>query len=598
MLKKLLNKLKEKDILNLIFLYIVQGIFLIFIEFFNQYLVNRNFSILNYVNNISLGFNIIWVISIFVIIYLLKNVGRKIFLCLINVILIIFSIVNYFINSYFGSVVSWKDLVMTKNGLTFADSIFKYINFNLILFIIISILFIFIIIKTKTEYLYKVKSMQTIFIVIIIFFLMFGHNSIQKKLTITNDGWNSNAVLENNSNYYVNWIEPSRLIKVCGTYEYLVRDFYFSFLKSDNPIKASEEVDTFLKNYSKNETKNKYNGIFKNKNLIYVMMEAMDDWLINEEITPTIYQMMQHGFNFKNHYSPSYVTGDTANTEFMVNTGLYPSINKLSPNYAYVNNNFPYSLANLFKEEGYITNSFHRSNGFIYNRDKMHLSFGYNKYHNYEDIGMDESNMDLDSYIVKAGYKKIVSKEKFMSFIITYSPHSPFTYSKIECKKNLEEIKKLTDEKDEEKLCAMSAARETDNMFRELLDRLEDDGILEDTVIVAFSDHPNQLVVREDETKLLNKTAFFIYSSNMKKHKINTLSSSIDILPTIVNLFDLNDKYIYPGNDILNAKKPYVFFKDYTYYNGEEIQNVTEEIIKNVNYSSNLLISDYYKSEK
>ena len=57
--------------------------------------------------------------------------------------------------------------------------------------------------------------------------------------------------------------------------------------------------------------------------------------------------------NFKNHYSPRYVTGDTANTEFMANTGLYPSINKLSPNYAYVSNNFPYSIASLFKEEGY-----------------------------------------------------------------------------------------------------------------------------------------------------------------------------------------------------------------------------------------------------
>ena len=228
----------------------------------------------------------------------------------------------------------------------------------------------------------------------------------------------------------------------------------------------------------------------------------------------------------------------------------------------------------------------------------MHLSLGYNKYHNYEDMGISVDNLDLDSYIIENGYDKIVSNKKFMSFIITYSPHSPFTYDKIECKKNLDEIKKLTDEKDEEKLCAMSAARETDNMFKKLLEKLEEDDILEDTVIVAFSDHPNYLLLREDETELLNKTVFFVYSSDMKKHKINTLSSSIDILPTIANLFDLNHKYIYPGNDILNTKEPYVFFKDYTYYNGGEIQNATKEIIDAVNYSSNLLISDYYKTEK
>ena len=30
----------------------------------------------------------------------------------------------------------------------------------------------------------------------------------------------------------------------------------------------------------------------------------------------------------------------------------------------------------IFKKEGYITNSFHRSSGFIYNRENMHLSLG------------------------------------------------------------------------------------------------------------------------------------------------------------------------------------------------------------------------------
>lgn len=597
-LKEIIENIKKHDFFSLFIIYILQGIYFIYIDFFNQYLVNRKISTAMYENKNLVGFNIIWVLLAFLIIYVLKNRGRKIFLGILNVLLLIFSIVNYFINSYFGSAVSWKDLVMTKNGLTFADSIFKFINGYLIIFIIVAIIFIICILFLKTKHTYKIKSFQTLFIIILGFGLIFGYNNIQKNLTSTNDGWNSNVVLENDSNYYVNWIEPARLIKICGTYEYLIRDFYFSFLKNDNPVKAKEEVKKYLKTYKKTDENKKYNGIFKDKNLIYVMMEAMDDWLISEEVTPTIYKMMQHGFNFKNHYSPSYVTGDTANTEFMANSGLYPSINKLSPNYAYVNNAFPYSIANLFKNEGYVTNSFHRSNGFIYNRDKMHLSFGYKKYHNYADMGIDASNLDLDSYIVENGYKKIVSDDKFMSFIITYSPHSPFTYDKIECKNNLEEIKKVTEETDEEKLCALSAARETDNMFKKLLEELEEDGILEDTVIVAFSDHPNHLLVRDDETDLLNKTIFFVYNSETKKHKINTLSSSINILPTIVNLFDLDNKYVYPGYDVLNTNEEYVFFKDYTYFDGENMKKATNDMIDAVSYSSNLLISDYYKSKK
>ena len=600
MIKKIIGvckNIKNKDYYNLIILCILQGIYFIYIDFFNQYLVDRSFSISKYINMASLSFNIIWMLLAFIIMYLLKNKGRKILLGITNIILLIFSIINYFINSYFGTAISWKDLAMTKNGLTFADSIFKFINCNLGLFIIVAVLLIILILKVNTKYTYKIKSIKILFVIMLCIGLIFFHNFVQKQIIKNNKKWNPDKVFGETVNYYVKWIEPANLIKGCGTYEYLVRDFYFSFLKKENPKKAKLEVNEYLESY-KNYEKRKYNGIFKDKNLIFVMMEAMDDWLISEEITPTIYKLMQRGFNFKNHYSPSYVTGDTANTEFMVNTGLYPSINRLSPNYSYVNNSFSYSLANLFKNEGYITNSFHRSDGFIYNRDKMHLSFGYDKYHNYKALGMDNSNLDLDSYIIEKGYEKIVSKDKFMSFIITYSPHSPFTYNKIECKKNLDEIKKLTDEADEEKLCALSAARETDNMFKKLLENLEKDGLLEDTVIVGFSDHPNHLLVREDESDLLNKTAFFIYNPNVRKHDINTLSSSINIAPTIVNLFGLNSKYVYPGYDALNTDKEYVFFRDYTYFDGNKIQNATKDMIDDVSYSSNLLISDYYKSVK
>ena len=588
-MKEFINKIKQNDYFSLIILFIVQGLFFIYVDSFNQYVISRSVPTVNSIKTL-LGFNTIWVLFIFLITYLLKNKGRKIFLTIINITLVIFSIVNYFINSYFGSAVSWKDLAMTKNGLTFADSIYKYINFNLVMFIILAIILIIIIIRIKTKQTYKIKSLQTVFVFIIFIGLILGYNGIKKEI--------KNSDLYSNVNIYNKWIEPASLIKICGTYEYLVRDFYFSFIKNDDPIKAKKEVDNYLNNYEKDEMKNKYNGIFKDKNLIYVMMEAMDDWLISKEVTPTIYKMMKNGFNFKNHYSPSYVTGDTANTEFIVNTGLYPSINRLSPNYAYKDNNFSYSLANLFKNEGYVVNSFHRTDGYVYNRDKMHLSFGYNKYHNYEKMEIKTKNMDLDSHIIIDGYDKIISKEKFMSYIITYSPHPPFAYEKIECSKNLEEIKKITNETDEEKLCALSAARETDNMFKELLERLESDGILEDTVIVAFSDHPNHLYLNSNENEPLNKTIFFIYNSEIKKHNIEKISSSINILPTVVNLFDLDNKFIYPGYDVLNTNEEYVFFRDYTYYDGKEIKSATKEMIEDVDYSSNILISDYYKSDK
>ena len=592
-IKKLFdNKRKE-----LIF-FLLEFIYLIYIDVFNKYLVSRSFFINDYLKGTSVLFSLILIFMILIILYILGNKIKTKIALLINFFLLLFSITNYFMYSYFTNIFSWKDIFLSGEGFAFINSIFKYINFKLILFLVVSLFLIVLISKIKINTSNKKNYRKIIVVVIMILILLFSHSSLRKKLSNIVDGWNSNAALDSDSNYFVNWLEPVRLMKICGTYEYIIRDFYISFIKKDNISAAKNKVESFINNYkidNQKEENNNYNGIFKNKNLIFVMMESLDNWLVNEEVTPTIFYMMQHGFNFNNHYSPGYVTGDTANTEFIANTGIYPYINKLSPNYAYVNNDYPFSIANLFKNNGYTVNSFHRSNGFIYNRSSMHMSLGYEKYHNYLEMGISEAKLDLDSYITMNAYDKIVSSNKFMSFIITYSPHSPYTYSKIECETNLNEIKKIyPNEQNEEYLCAYSAARETDNMFKTLLEKLKQDNLLDDTIIIGFSDHPNHIKLIDNETDLLNKTVFFIYSNDMSSNQIQNITSSINILPTVKNLFGFNTDYIYPGYDALNTTNGYVIFKNYTYYDGKEIKVLTNKMLNEIDYSSGILISNYY----
>lgn len=589
-------KIKNKRYFKTVMFFVYEGIYLLFIDAFNQYLLTRSFDISNYLINNLVVFNIVWILLFFIFLYVLKPKARKVITCTFNILLLLISLANYFMYSYFYSVFSWKDLVLSSDGFSFIDSVFKFINLKIILFTLTSIDMILLVYKTRTKRTYKFKSIQSLILVIMII-VLFGVRRIyiNNNLNSVNDGWNSTEVINNDSNYYQNWTDSTRLMKICGIYEYLIKDFYNSFLKKDNSIEARLFVNNYIdENYK--EDNNEYTGIFKNKNLIFVMMESMDDWLVNENVTPTMYKMMQHGFNFNNHYSPAYVTGETANTEFIANTGMYPSIDRLSPNYAYVNNNYPYSIASLFKNEGYTVNSFHRSNGFLYNRSIMHISLGYEKYHSYVDMGISDDNLDLDSYIIKNGYNKIISNNKFMSFIITYSPHSPYTYNKVECQTNLPDIKTIYPELDnEELLCAYSAARETDNMFKLLLEKLKNDNLLDDTIIVAFTDHPNKLVIRDDETEKLNKTIFYIYDHDMNSNQIDTITSSINILPTVINLFGIKNNYLYSGYDALDTNEEYVIFKDYTYFDGKEVKTVTKEYKDKLEYSSDILSSDYYK---
>ena len=47
-------------------------------------------------------------------------------------------------------------------------------------------------------------------------------------------------------------------------------------------------------------------GIFKDKNLILIMVEAFDMIAINEKLTPTLYKLSTEGLNFDNYYTPKY----------------------------------------------------------------------------------------------------------------------------------------------------------------------------------------------------------------------------------------------------------------------------------------------------
>lgn len=579
--------------------FTIELLYLVIIELCNQYIIARSNDIYLPITNSGTIFSIIWITKILLILYILKPIIRRYFTLILNIFLLLFTIINYFMFAYFHTICSFKDLFLAGEGLSFISSIYQFIHFKIIAFIIASIIIIIIIFKLKITFAIKIKSKQMIIVSILLICLIYSKATITNKMKKSVEGWNSIEILSANTNYYNSWIDSVKLLKICGTYEYITRDFYFTFLKKENLSEAKDNVSNYLKSKVNKDNKNEYTGIMKGKNLIYVLMESEDDWMINEKVTPTIYKMMNHGFNFTNHYSPGYITGDTISTEFIANSGIYPNIAKLAPNYAYVNNSYPYSIANVFTNEGYIVNSFHRSSGTIYNRINMHSSLGYQKYHNYYDMGIPEEYLDLDTYIIKNAYSKIVSSDKFMSFIITYSGHDPYKYDKIECQNNIEEIKKLyPNETNEEVLCSYSASRELDNMFKLLIERLKEDNLLNNTVIVAFSDHRNKDISLNNEDSKLNKTAFFIYDNTLEQHNINTITSGINIMPTIFNLFGINNNYVYPGYDALSEKNGYVIFRDYTYFDGTEIKPITDSMLADINYSAGILVLDYYNDKK
>ena len=428
----------------------------------------------------------------------------------------------------------------------------------------------------------------------------------------------------NPRNIYINFNDNNKSMMVSGIYEYSIRNFYITFIKTKKSNNyedinfLEEEYNKEEENYSTSST-----GKYKDKNLILLQLEGTDNWLITEKDTPTLYNMMSNSINFTNHYSYYNGGGSTFNSEFAVNTGFITPLSYTQNAYTFNKNYFPYSLANLFKASDYSVNAFHMNDSEYYSRGTNYKNWGYENYYGLKDLGTykdDSYTLDRELILNETFQEKMFNSEKFVDYIITYSGHLPFTTEKGVCKKlviedilaeeKLEELPKdyILPEMTEED-CARRQAKETDYMVELLLNTLQEKGLIENTVIVVFTDHylytlSDQTILdkyKETSNNLINKTPFFIWDNGETKKKITSVTSQLNIMPTLLNLFGLEyHPNYYIGEDALNNNyHGIVFFSDYSWYDGNVYvdggivtnnKNIDQIALEDKNYYINYII--------
>ena len=269
-----------------------------------------------------------------------------------------------------------------------------------------------------------------------------------------------------------------------------------------------------------------------------------------------------------------------------MNTGFTTPISYNENVYTFNKNTFNNTMAKLFKKEGYSVNAFHMNSSEFYSRGINYKSWGYDNYYGLKDmLGSKDKNdlsYELDRKLIenKTFYNKMFKgSEKFVDYIISYTPHTPFTTEKevgklvAEMKYGKGKIPKLSEEQ-----VADLMVGETDYMVGLLMQALKDNNLYDNTVIVAYADHYLYTIndksvldkYKETDNNLINRTPFFIWSSDMKAEKIDRTNMQMNILPTVLNLFgiDYNSNY-YIGKDILsNDYSPLAFFADSSWYDG------------------------------
>lgn len=591
--KNILRKVFNKDNYNLIKSFVLNNKYLLFVslpfilmEFFT-FLFAIKINFVNYKIYAPILFTLCYIILFVGLTMSFKGFISKIIYLTFNFIFLIMFLVN---NVYFSMTDTFFDFNLLESAGEGAPymldalkncNVFVYIAF---IVIIISLVYGFKSIPRIKKTNFKLVGITLIVFVVLHFITPYTLGKVSNDLT-----W---STWRNARNIYISFNDNNKSIKITGLYEYTIRNFYMTFLKPNEKI-TEEDVEFLDGAFSLgSEHKNNYTGQLKDKNLIIVQLEGMDSWLINKHDTPTLYSMMNNSINFTKHYSYYNGGGSTFNSEFAINTGLITPLSYNKNAYSFNRNTFPYTLSKLFKNEGYVVNAFHMNTGEYYSRTTNYLNWGYDNYYGLKDM----ADYSGDTYmldrelILNEQFNELLfpNDTKFVDYLITYSGHLPFTNKKGVCKMlyNMDNEELKTENPDlefefvqmTEEECIRRQAQETDYMMQLLIENLEEKELLDNTVIVAVTDHylytiSDQTILdryKNTSNNLINNTPLFIWGKGIKKTNVNKVTSQLNVLPTILNLFGIQyniNNYI--GEDALDKNyNGIVFFSDYSWYDG------------------------------
>ncbi|NLL71992.1 MAG: LTA synthase family protein [Clostridiales bacterium] len=395
-------------------------------------------------------------------------------------------------------------------------------------------------------------------------------------------------------------------------------------------LARNEDNETIrtLHKYFANELptyKNEYTGMFEGYNLIMITAEGFFPYAVHEELTPTLYKLTNEGFIFNNFYTALWQTS-TSDGEYVAMTGLIPVGTRSM--YHSRNNLMPFVLGNQFNLLGLTSKAYHNHTYTYYERNETHPNLGYD----YKGVG---NGLVLDSYVwpesdlemIEHTVDEYINEEPFHIYYLTVSGHMNYTFiGNSMSSKNRDLVKELPYSSDVKAYIACQI--ELDRALEKLIESLTEAGVIDNTVIALSADHYpygwdkkylDEIAGHEvDPYFEIYKNHFILWNPAIETPIIiDKPASSLDILPTLSNLFGLAyDSRLLVGRDILSNNDPLVilsnrsFITDKVMYNsatGEVIKLTEEELpedyIKNMNniiknkfkISKTILKTDYYR---
>ena len=427
------------------------------------------------------------------------------------------------------------------------------------------------------------------------------------------------------------WNRPS-IVMEFGVYIYQANDIVTSVRTKVNEMFGYDDAYRTFREYYNQEKENKtneYTNIFKGKNVIIIHGESIQNFTLNlkfnnQELTPNINKLASEGIYFSNFYAEESV-GNSSDSEFTIATSLLPSSSG-TVFMNYFNRDYE-TIQKLLKEKEYYTFSMHGNNGSAWNRNVMYKYLGYDYFYNYKNdyeiddvIGLGLSDKSFFKQSVEK-IKEINDEHKnWYGSLIMLTNHTPFSgiegfsdYS-VNIKEEDGEVEWLEGTKMGYYLKSVHYA---DEAIGELMQMLEDNNLLDNTIIVLYGDHdcklkksefrklydseyykdvlidPNNTVGEIDEFtyEINRKVPFIIWSKDIIDTKyskeINKIAGMIDVSPTLSNMLGINQKYNL-GNDLFSIDNNVIVFPSGNWITDDLYYNSSNGTFRQLNLNTSI----------
>jgi len=516
------------------------------------------------------------------------------------------------------------DLTMFK----FTNSALELMKFEDIRFFATPVIAYYLVLYWIKNGFIKKNTLNQLFMFVLTFALTYVQfQSFHRELDAT---LSNPAQVSDRAVIYTNITNINVFVEFFGLNGLLLREFDKNIkpIELQPELTIEEQISQIFKLKTKPQT-SEFSGIFEGKNLLLIQAESLNNFAIDEVLTPTLYRLKTLGI-FVDGFNAPLLIGSTSDSEFMANTSLLPANNGKITSNEYYDNVFPLTLANTFTNAGYYSMASHNNYGIYYNRTVMMPKLGYEFF---DAIGIEAKDNVEDSYVIDHIKWIMYEREKYFSYWITFTSHQPYGKDTLnETQLEYFELveKRFPDIQETEKVY-LAKVMDLDRGLKKLLIDYKNSGVLEDLVIMIYGDHfPKGIFENKDDYRDLCesrgikyeacfKTPFLIWSNDQYAQVFPKVSSTLDISPTIYDLFNLEYDYRWTlGNSVFDPAyegflfdEYYIIFTDnYTYdssresvvHNWSKTEDVFREeahiLLNKLNTGYKIVESNYFNSQE